>query len=610
PAEVDAVLAFIRAQLGAGRPVFGIGSPRASLEANSALMELVGRANFSSGQTALDSALVGRCLDVLRSGPARAATLHTIEQADAVLVLGEDVLATAPRIALALRQAARGRATEMCAERKVPQWQAASAADIAQGELHPVFIATPAATRCDDFARETLRAAAPDIARLGFAVAHALDPAAPAVPDLDADTAALAERIAAALRGAQRPLIVSGTGCRDAAVIEAAANIAKALHAPNPATEICLAVPEANSLGVAHFAALDLETLLERAAHEPSVVVVVENDLYTRLSAGQIDHALADATLIVLDHQLTATVSRAQAVLPAASFVEGDGTLVNYEGRAQRFFQVYDPAFYDPEVAVAESWRWLDRLQNGAAAHENLDQAVALCEAAVPALRGIAAAAPDASFRLRGMKIARAPQRQSGRTAARAKIRVHEIRATQDPDSALAFSMEGVNGAAGVDRPPALVPFAWAPGWNSPQSWNKLQAEVGGHLRGGDPGVQLIAGGAGRDYFKGVPAAMAQDGALRVEPLYAHFGSEELSARAAPIQARMAAPRMALNPADAARFGIADGERIAIGVYGQTLRLTVQLRPDLAPGVIGVPVGLAGVPPVPAGAAATLTREP
>ncbi len=610
PAETTAVLDFIRAQLAAGRPVFGIGSPRASLETNAALMELVGRDNFSSGQTALDAALVGRCLDVLRSGPARSATLHAMEQADAVLVLGEDVLATAPRMALALRQAGRGRASEMCTERKVPAWQAASAADIAQGESYPVFIVTPAATGCDDFARETLRAAAPDIARLGFAVAHALDAAAPAVVDLDADTAALADRIAAALRGAQRPLIVSGAGCRDLAVIEAAANITKALHALNPATAICLAPLEANSLGVAHFAAQDLETLLERVAHAPSVVVVVENDLYTRLSAARIDHALADATLIVLDHQLTATVSRAQAVLPAASFAEGDGTLVNYEGRAQRFFQVYDPAYYDPEVAVAESWRWLDRIQNGAAAHENLDQAVALCEVAVPALRGIAAAAPNASFRLRGMKIARAPQRQSGRTAARAKIRVHEIRATQDPDSALAFSMEGVNGAAGVDRPPALLPFAWAPGWNSPQSWNKFQAEVGGHLRGGDPGVQLLAGGAGCDYFAAVPAAMERDGALRVEPLYAHFGSEELSARAEPIQARIPASCAALNPADAARFGIAAGERIAIGVAGQTLRLTVELRPDLARGVVGLPVGLVGVPPVAAGAIATLAREP
>lgn len=610
PVAETAALDFIRGQLAAGRPVFGIGSPRASLEANYALLELVGRDHFSSGQTALDAALVGRCLDVLRSGPARSATLHAMERADAVLVLGEDVLATAPRIALALRQAARGRATEMCAERKVSAWQAASAADIAQGESHPVFIVTPAATGCDDFARETLRAATTDIARLGFAVAHALDAAAPAVADLDADTAALADRIAAALRSAQRPLIVSGAGCRDLAVIEAAANITKALHTLNPATAICLAPPEANSLGLALFEAQDLETLLERVAREPSVVVVVENDLYTRLSAARIDPALADATLIVLDHQLTATVSRAQAVLPAASFAEGDGTLVNYEGRAQRLFQVYDPAYYDPEVAVAESWRWLDRIQHGTAAAENFDEVLAQCEAAVPALRGIAAAAPDASFRLRGMKIARAPQRQSGRTAARAQIRVHEIRATQDPDSSLAFSMEGVNGASGVDRPSALLAFAWAPGWNSPQAWNKLQVEVGGALRGGDPGAQLIAGGAGRDYFQAVPAARVQDGALRVEPLYAHFGSEELSARAAPIQARIPVSCAVLNPVDAARFGIAAGERIAIGVAGQTLRLPVELRPDLALGVVGLPVGLAGVPPVAAGAITTLAREP
>ena len=610
PAAATAVLDFIRAQLAAGRPVFGVGSPRASLESNYALLELVGRDNFSSGQTAADAALAGRCLDVLRGGPARAASLGSVEDADAVLVLGEDVLATAPRIALALRQAARGRATEMCAERKVPHWQAASAADIAQGELHPVFVVTPAATRCDDFARETLRATAPDIARLGLAVAHALDPAAPAVPDLDADTAALADRIAVALRGAQRPLIVSGTGCRDIAVIEAAANIAKALHGLNPATAICLALPEANSLGLALFEAQDLDALLARAAREPCVLVVVENDFYTRLPAAQIDSALAGATLIAIDHQLTATVSRAHAVLPAASFAEGDGTLVNYEGRAQRLFQVYDPAYYDAEVAVAESWRWLDRIQHGAAAAENFDEVLAQCEAAVPALRGIAAAAPDASFRLRGMKIARAPQRQSGRTAARAQIRVHEIRATQDPDSSLAFSMEGVNGASGVDRPSALVAFAWAPGWNSPQAWNKLQAEVGGELRGGDPGAQLIMGGAGIDYFTAIPAVAAPDGTLRIAPLYEHFGSEELSARAAPIQARMPAPRMALNPADAARLGVGAGELIGVHVAGQTLRLTVQMRPDLAPGVIGVPVGLPGVPPVPAGAVATLTREP
>jgi NADH-quinone oxidoreductase subunit G len=55
---------------------------------------------------------------------------------------------------------------------------------------------------------------------------------------------------------------------------------------------------------------------------------------------------------------------------------------------------------------------------------------------------------------------------------------------------------------------------------------------------------------------------------------------------------------------------LAAGARITIDVAGQTLRLPVELRPDLALGVVGLPVGLAGVPPVAAGAIATLAREP
>jgi NADH dehydrogenase/NADH:ubiquinone oxidoreductase subunit G len=50
---------------------------------------------------------------------------------------------------------------------------------------------------------------------------------------------------------------------------------------------------------------------------------------------------------MVVDHQRTAIMDKAHLVLSAASFAESDGTVVNNEGRAQRFFQVYDPAYYD-----------------------------------------------------------------------------------------------------------------------------------------------------------------------------------------------------------------------------------------------------------------------
>ena len=48
-----------------------------------------------------------------------------------------------------------------------------------QDEKAPLFIATPSATRLDDVAAACYRGAPDDLARLGFAVAHALDPKAP-----------------------------------------------------------------------------------------------------------------------------------------------------------------------------------------------------------------------------------------------------------------------------------------------------------------------------------------------------------------------------------------------------------------------------------------------
>ncbi len=71
----------------------------------------------------------------------------------------------------------------------------------------------------------------------------------------------------------------------------------------------------------------------------------------------------------------------------------------------------------------------------------------------------------------------------------RANISVHEPRQPQDQDSAFAFSMEGYAGSTEARQ---QIPFAWSPGWNSPQAWNKFQDEVGGHLRAGDPGVRLL----------------------------------------------------------------------------------------------------------------------
>jgi len=177
---------------------------------------------------------------------------------------------------------------------------------------------------------------------------------------------------------------------------------------------------------------------------------------------------------------------------------------------------------------------------------------------------------------------------------------VHEPRASQDPDTALSFSMEGYGG---TDEPGALVPFAWAPGWNSPQAWNKFQDEIGGALRAGDPGVRLFEPAGGGAYA--APAAARGD-ELAIAPLAHIFGSEELSARAPVMAAQVPAPYVALHPELAARFGLAEGAlaRVRAGVV--EFEAPVQIRANLARDVIGVPAGLPGLPFVPAGAGAGL----
>ena len=73
-------------------------------------------------------------------------------------------------------------------------------------------------------------------------------------------------------------------------------------------------------------------------------VIILENDLYRRAPAAEVDSFLKAAThLIVLDHLANSTTEKAELVLPAGTFAESDGTFVSSEGRAQRFFQVFDP---------------------------------------------------------------------------------------------------------------------------------------------------------------------------------------------------------------------------------------------------------------------------
>lgn len=627
-------------------PAIGIGSPRASLEANFALRTLVGPERFSLGVPAAEAALLRAIVDVLRAGPARPPSLREVGEADAVLVLGEDVSNTAPMLALALRQSVRRQPMALAESLKIPEWHDSAVRDAVRGATGPLFIATPAGTRLDDVATMTWRLAPHDIARLGRAVAGALA-GGPFPPDLPEPLDAAARDVAAALGAAQRPLVLSGTAAGSMAVIQAAAEVASALAGPGRRAQLSYVLPECNSMGLALLGGLDLEEAFALAREGGHTVVVLENDLRRRAPAAEVDAFLRGARhVVVLDHILTSTAGQAEALLPSATFAEGDGTLVSQEGRAQRFYQVLAPA-----GDVQEAWRWVADLlgvaERGAAARwSTLDAIDAEIAAALPLFAPILDLRPPAPYRGGNPleSVARQSPRYSGRTAMLADRTVHEAPPPRDPDSPLAFSMEGRPGVP----PPSLIPLFWAPGWNSVQATAKYQAEVGGPLLGGDPGRRLldpphpgpfprdggeggkeaVAGsepgrvrvtptagfplprgggegqgeGAGRREAHISEAFAPRDAQLLVVPLLEVFGSEELSALGSAVRERLAAPGIVLHPADAAARGAAPGDGMEIEI-GE-LRIAVPLAPprDVPPGVAGLTLGLPDVPwmPLPA----------
>ena len=549
--------------------VIGIGSPRASLEANFALRALVGEKRFYSGISDGQAKLADRMIEILRRGPTRTPTLSEIEECDAVFVLGEDLTSVAPRMALSLRQSVRRQPMEIARRADIPLWMDHGVRDALQDSKGPLYIASPYPTRLDEVATATFRGAPSDLARLGFAVAHALDPQAPSAQEFP-----LAGEIANALKTAKKPLVISGMSCCRQAVMEAAANVAMAARAP-----LSLTVPECNTVGAALMGGSPLGAAFEAVRNgNADTVFILENDLYRRAPASEVDAFLRTAKhVIVLDHLANPTTEKAELQLPAGTFAESDGTFISSEGRAQRFFQVLAP-----QNEVLSSWRWLkpDRWRN-------LDDVLAALSKALPDLAPACYAAPSAAFRIAGAKIPRAPHRESGRTAALVNINISEPKTAEDPDSALAFSMEGT-----PDKPPAaLIPFFWSPGWNSIQATNSYQTEPGGPLHGGDAGVRMLepAASNAQSWFNTIPPAFEpREGEWLLVPMYHFVGSEELSLAARGLGELATKAHVAVNSAD-----LAGSHEVVVSCESGSFRLPVHLWPDLPRGVACLSAGIA-----------------
>lgn len=596
--QKDAAISQAAAMMTDMKRVIGIGSARASLESNWALRTMVGADHYFQGIPDNEAHLASSVVKILRDGPSRSIPLREIEECDAVLILGEDVTNTGPLVDLAVRAAAKKAPLQEAAKLKIPTWHAVAVRDLMQDTRGPLYIATPSGTKLDDIATITYRGTAGDCARLGFAVAKALDPSAPDVPECPNETRELAARIAADFKKAKRPVVISGTSLKSEAVVQsaAAAAWAAAKVRDQGAAELFFILEESNSMGEALLGGPGLDSAMRTIdAGQVDTLVVLERDVTRHLTTDAFERAVTKVKhVVVLDSLMTPTAQRAEVVLPSGTFAEADGTLVNSEGRAQRYYQVYMP-----ETEIQESWRWLRDIMRALGRKDadwrGLDDVCAAIAKSASQFSELPKVAPLANFRLVGEKIPRATHRFSGRTAMTAHKSMHEPKPPDDPDSPMSFTMEGFEGQA----PAALVTNFWAPGWNSIQSLNRFQEEVNGPLRGGDSGVRLFEPSktARATYATNVPLEFRRKaGEWELQALPQIFGSDEQSAWSHPIQQLAAKPFVELHVADAAELGLREGDLANVEIDGKTHKLPVRTTGELLRGTAGVPVGLSGFP--------------
>jgi len=567
--------------------VIGIGSPRASLESNLALRARVGVENFYAGFSDQQNLCIRAVISIAQEQGFYCPDLRTLEQADCVLLVNEDVTNTSPRHALALRQSVRNAAADMAAQARIPQWQDAAVRELAQDVRSPLFILSPQGTRLDDVATGTFLLSTAQQIECLQTIAGLLDPEFEVV-HTDAGIREQAAQIAEALSSAVRPMIVSGISAESEALIQATANIARALHrrrksnaADDNEVGLSFTMPEVNSMGLGLLLQEGGGTLseaLERlAAGKADAFVVLENDLSLRATPDQVAAAIAGTPeWVVIDQLHNDFNSRAHLLLPATSFAEQNSTWVNYEGRAQSSYQVFQP-----DAAIRAGWQWLtlaDPLVARSVSSDSILENGMLLDTFKP-LRNLVT--PRVGIAAQ-MKSPRQLARYSGRTALNAHRHVHEARQPQDDASSLAFSMEGIP----VQKDASLLSAAWAPAWNSNQAISKFQGEINGELKQGCKGVHLLG-----PQDKPGSYAQIETSAPQGQSTYfiKHiFGSDELSIHAPAIAARSVAPYISIGVEAAARLGLRQHGMAQISTGVHSMQLPVLIRQRIARDVIGI----------------------
>jgi len=431
--------------------------------------------------------------------------LKSIEQSDFVLIIGEDLTQTSPRIALSIRQALRNASIEKASSIGVKYWQDSAVRTYGGELLTPLFSLNSLATKLDDVAEIALIITPDNIEKcvtsLTMQLANLIDFSLDSIgfnqqeeintEKLTDQHQAFIKALMPALLKARKPLITTGWSLQSASLLHAIKQLMKVLQSEqfrtnNSAPQLAVIPPQCNSVGLMLLTdekTLSTKQVIEKLANnEADSVICLEQEL-THFSDRQIEELREHAkTIIVLDHSESRLSKVADVVMPVSAISEANGHYVNYQGCAQRYYQVHAPV-----LPIQDSWRWLNLFEEVLLSQQTSDEnkqtqysskvdKIQTLEQLVLIL-GFGDNAHLLQTNSQGEGIARQTHRTSGRTSQMANITVHEAKTTQSRDATFNFSMEGLTAGTSAE-----MPFTWAPGWNSNQSISHFQTDAAGAL--------------------------------------------------------------------------------------------------------------------------------
>ncbi|QJC30549.1 NADH-quinone oxidoreductase subunit NuoG [Enterobacteriaceae endosymbiont of Neohaemonia nigricornis] len=577
--------------LNKSKNIIGIGSPRASIESNVILKKLVGSQNFYSGISYTEQKQMNYFINILKNKKIHHPTLSEIENYDAIFIIGEDISVTSPRTALAVRQAIKNNINK----NNIHNWHANALLNANFNHKNPLFITSLDTTNLDDISLFNYYAPVMNQVIFINAISHYIMYNKFDDNTIDIMLQKKIINIISILLKAQKCLIITGTNTYSIELLHATYILLKTLYKKIQHIGFFYTLNTVNSMGINIINGHPVDNIFN-ISNIIDTIIIIENDLYIYEEKNKIDKFLHKIkNIIVIDNIITHTTNKSTILLPAANFIESSGTVINNECRAQRFFQVYDPVFYNKNNQRKASWQWLSMIYNSM--HKikpdyiTLDNIIKQCEAIVPELQGINKAAPAANFRINNRKFARSPLRYSGRSAIFANKYIHEPIQSNDLNTMFNFSMEG-NSPENCTH----MPYTWYPGWNSGQSIHKFQKNIGVSLKNVPTGYII-------NYYNiNIPKILINIPKLFIKSKnliivsYNKFYDNHVIQKSLLINKYFNEYYAILNYQDAISLNIKTNNIIQLYCLKNIFTFKVQISYKLHQGLISLPLGISGIP--------------